>query len=146
MPGPNHNTNKGRTLSTKGIPRPHTRGPRPNAWKMGPDPEEHRRYRVFIQQRNQAQWREEGWTITFDAWKQIWADSGQWLNRGRERGTYCMSRLDWSLPWTAGNVAIITREAHARLQGDARAAGWSSIAQKRARGRRQAELNFGEDQ
>ena len=66
-------------------PRPHMRGPRPNAWKSGPDPEEHKRYRVFIQQRNQAQWREEGWTISFEAWKDLWNQSGQWANRGRER-------------------------------------------------------------
>jgi len=99
---------------------------------------EHRQYLTWLQQRNQAQWREEGWTIDFDTWKQIWTDSGQWANRGRERGTYCMSRLDWSLPWTADNVAIITREAHARLQGLARAQGWSSTAQKRRRNRPQS--------
>jgi len=126
-------------------PRPHARGPRPGAWITGPDPEEHARYRVYIQQRNQAQWREEGWNITFAEWKQLWADSGQWLNRGRERGHWCMSRRDWSLPWTRANAAVITREEHARLQGEARAAGWSSMAQKRRRGRRgQQELDLGE--
>jgi hypothetical protein len=57
-----------------------------------------------------------------------------------------MSRLDWSLPWTLDNVAIITREAHARLQGDARAAGWSSTAQRRARARRgQQKLELDHD-
>jgi hypothetical protein len=57
-----------------------------------------------------------------------------------------MSRLDWSLPWTVNNVAIITREAHARLQGLARQAGWSSIAQKRARARRgQMNLDLDHD-
>jgi hypothetical protein len=128
-------------------PRPGTGrpGPRPEQWITGPDPAEHIRYRTWVQQRNQAQWRDEGWTITFDEWKQIWADSGQWDNRGRERGCWCMSRQDWGLPWTTDNVAIITREEHARLQGDARAAGWSSIAQKRRRGRdRQGQLDLGE--
>jgi hypothetical protein len=47
-----------------------------------------------------------------------------------------MSRLDWSRPWTPDNVAIITREDPAKMQGDARAAGWSSIAQKRRRAER----------
>ena len=131
-----HNTNKGRTLSTRGIPRPHSRGPRPQVWTTGPDPVRHQQFRVWGQQKNQAQWRDEGWSIGFRDWCDLWDQSGQWLNRGRERGCYCMSRLDWSLPWTVDNVAIITREAHAKLQGDARAAGWSSIAQKRARARR----------
>ena len=129
-------------------PRPHMCGSRPQLWKTGPDPEEHRRYRTYIQQKNQAQWREEGWTISFETWKRLWADSGQWFNRGRERGCWCMSRIDWSLPWTTDNVAVITREAHAKLQGDARGAGWSSIAQKRQvqrgkTGRRQKELDLG---
>jgi hypothetical protein len=96
----------------------------------------HQQFRVWGQQKNQAQWREEGWTIDFETWARMWNESGQWENRGRERGTYCMSRIDWSLPWTADNVAIITREQHAQLQGDARAAGWCSVAQKRARARR----------
>lgn len=122
-------------------PRPHRRGPRPEAWVSGPDPEEHRRYRTFVQQRNQARWRDEAWTISFEDWKRIWAESGQWANRGRERGCWCMSRRDWSLPWTTANAAVITREEHARLQGDARAAGWMSLAQRRRRGRRrQLEL------
>jgi len=128
-----HNTNRGRTLSTRGIPRPHTRGPRPQAWVSGPDPEEHRRYRTYIQQKNQAQWREEGWSITFEAWKRLWHDSGQWANRGRERSCYCMTRRDWSLPWTLDNVVIVTREAHARMQGQAVKAGWRSLAQKKKR-------------
>lgn len=119
--------------STKGIPRPHTRGPRPGAWVSGPDPEEHKRYRVYIQQKNQAQWRQEGWMITFEAWKDLWAASGEWFNRGREKGCYCMTRRDWSIPWTVDNAIIITREEHAKMQGQAVAQGWRSPAQKRAR-------------
>jgi len=138
-----HNSNKGRRLSTRGIPRPHTRKPRPQIWRTGPDPVRHQQFRVWGQQKNQAQWREEGWCIDFETWARMWNESGQWENRGRERGTYCMSRIDWSLPWTADNVAIITREQHAQLQGDARAAGWCSVAQKRARARRgQQELEL----
>jgi hypothetical protein len=134
-----HNTNKGRRIRSYGVPRPNARGPRPGVWKTGTDPQRHEQFRVWGQQKNQAQWRDEGWDLSFDAWCDLWEQSGQWLNRGRERGCYCMSRLDWSLPWTRNNVAIITREAHARMQGNARAAGWCSIAQKRARARRDAE-------
>jgi len=129
-----HNSNKGRRLSTKGIPRPHTRHPRPQVWITGPDPVVHEKYRVWLQQKNQAQWRDEGWHIGFTDWCDLWAE--QWESRGRTRGSYCMTRLDWSLPWTLNNVKITTREEHAKLQGQARAAGWSSVAQKRQRARR----------
>ena len=129
-----HNSNKGRTLSTKGIPRPNARGARPQVWVTGPDPVLHEKYRVWLQQRNQAQWRDEGWHIGFTDWCGLWAE--RWESRGRTRGSYCMTRIDWSLAWTLDNVKITTREEHAKLQGDARAKGWSSIAQKRARARR----------
>jgi hypothetical protein len=91
----------------------------------------HQQWRVWGQQRNQAQWREEAWSIDFDTWLAIWGDL--WHNRGRGRGDYCMTRKDWSLPWTVDNVQIVTREAHAKMQGDAVAAGWRSLAQKRNR-------------
>ena len=120
-------------------PRPQRRGPRPHAWRVGPDPVRHRQYLTWLQQRNQAQWREEGWTIDFDAWRDLWEASGQWLNRGRERGCYCMTRKDWSLPWSLNNVAIVTREQHARLQGAAVKAGWRSVARKRLRQQQQQE-------
>ena len=129
-----HNSNKGRTLSTKGIPRPNARGARPQVWRTGPDPVLHTKYLTWLQQKNQAQWRDEGWHIGFTDWCDLWAE--RWESRGRTRGSYCMTRLDWSLPWTLNNVKITTREEHAKLQGDARAAGWSSMAQKRARARR----------
>ena len=115
-------------------PRPQSRGPRPQVWCTGPDPVTHEKYRVWLQQKNQAQWRDEGWSIGFTDWCTLWAE--RWDQRGREKGCYCMTRLDWSLPWTLDNVKITTREEHARLQGLARAAGWSSLAQKRARARR----------
>jgi hypothetical protein len=119
--------------STKGIPRPQSRGPRPHAWITGPDPEEHKRYRTYIQQRNQAQWRGETWNLQYAEWKQLWADSGQWFNRGRERGCYCMTRRDWEQPWDCHNAQVITREEHARMQGAAQAAGWASPARKRSK-------------
>ena len=128
-----HNSNKGRSISTKGIPRPHTTGPRPQVWITGPDPVTHKKYRVWIQQKNQAQYRQEGWAIPFEEWMEIWGD--QWANRGREKGTVCMTRLDWSLPWTPDNVRIVPREEHARLQGEAIRNGWRSLAQKHRRTR-----------
>ena len=117
--------------------KPHTSAwgkKRPHLWVTGPDPVLHKKYLVWLQQRNQALWREESWHIDFSDWCAIWGDL--WLVRGRERGHYCMSRKDWGLPWTVDNVHVITREAHARLQGNARAAGWCSVAQKRNKQRK----------
>jgi hypothetical protein len=114
-------------------PRPHMRGPRPHRWVTGPDPVEHKKYRVWIQQKNQAQWREEGWTISFEQWKQIWDQSGQWDNRGRERSCYCMTRRDSTLPWSVDNVHIITREQHSKTQSQAANAGYRSPAQLKRR-------------
>jgi hypothetical protein len=94
---------------------------------------EHKKYKVFIQQKNQAQYRDEGWLISFEAWKQLWDESGQWENRGRVRGTWCMTRSDWSTPWTVANAIIVPREVHARMQATAVAGGWRSLAQKKRR-------------
>ena len=116
-------------------PRPEARGPRPQSWVTGPDPVEHKKYRTFIQQRNQAQWREEEWTITFEQWKQLWDQSGQWDNRGRERSCYCMTRRDVLEPWTADNAVIITREQHSRKQSALTHAGYRSVAQIKRRKR-----------
>lgn len=140
-----HNTNKGRILKSRGVPRPHTRKPRPHIWKSGPDPVQHKKYLTWLQQRNQALFRDEGWSIDFDAWCELWRD--KWDLRGRTKGSYCMTRIDWSLPWTLDNVQVITRSEHAVAQGRAKAAGWCSIAQKRKRYRRgtQQELDLASD-
>lgn len=114
-------------------PRPHMRGPRPHMWVTGPDPVEHKRYRTWIQQKNQAQWREEGWTISYEDWKRLWDESGQWDNRGRARSCYCMTRRDITEPWSVDNVMIITREEHARSQSQAANAGYRSPAQLKRR-------------
>lgn len=97
-------------------PRPHMRGPRPQAWVTGPDEEEHQKYRAFIQQRNQAQWRGEVWELTFDQWKQLWAE--KWIHRGRTQGTYCLTRRDYNEPWTVSNAQVLSRRDHnLRQQG-----------------------------
>jgi len=124
-----HNTNRGRRLSTWGQPRPASRGPRPHVWATGPDPELHVKWRIWGQQKNQAQWREEGWSIKFADWCQLWQE--HWHERGRSADQYCMTRRDWSLPWTLDNVQVVPRREHARMQGNAVRDGWRSIARKR---------------
>jgi hypothetical protein len=91
-------------------PRPHQRGPRPHRWVTGTDPVEHKKYRAYIQHRNQSNYREEPWDITFEQYKQIWAE--RWDQRGRDKASYCMTRRDYNLPWTLDNVMIVTRREH----------------------------------
>ena len=96
-------------------PRPHAQGPRPHLWKTGTDPVLHKKYRIWLQQRNQAQWRDEGWRFSFKSWLAVWEP--YWHLRGRERGCMCMTRIRTDRAWTAANVEIITRQEHARRQG-----------------------------
>ena len=106
-------------------PRPNARGLRPHLWKSGPDKEAHKKHIVWRQQKNQAQFREEGWDIPFDVWCEIWGEL--WYNRGRESGDYCMTRIDWDKPWTEDNVQLITRKEHAQMQGQAVRDGYRSV-------------------
>jgi hypothetical protein len=120
------------------MPKPHTRAwgqLRPHLWITGPDPVLHKKYLVWLQQKNQAQFRSEGWHIDFDTWCAIWGEL--WVNRGRERGSLCMTRRDWAAPWTPDNVIIVTREQHAKTQGTARAQGWRSLRQQALRARQE---------
>ena len=113
------------------MPRLKARKPRPHIWVTGPDPELHKKFLVWIQQRNQAQWREEGWDFSLEDWIEMW---GPWYAlRGRDRGSYCMTRKDVELPWTKDNCQVITRQEHARRQGQLVAGGYRSVAQERRR-------------
>ena len=114
-------------------PRPNARGPRPQVWVTGPDPIEHKKYRHWIQQKNQAQWRDETWELSFEEWKELWGEL--WHQRGRERSCYCMTRIDRELPWSLKNTQVITRESHAREQARLSASGYRSPARERERER-----------
>ena len=115
--------------STKGIPRPDSCGPRPHVWKSGPDLVRHQQHVVWRQQKNQAQWRGEIYDLDFDTWCRIWGDL--WPQRGRTRGTLCMTRLDWEAAWCESNVIIVPREQHSMMQGQAVRNGWRSLARRR---------------
>lgn len=93
-------------------------GPRPHVWKTGPDPELHAKFKVFGQCKNQATFRGEEWCLTFDQFVQLWGS--HWPQRGRRIDSLCMTRLDWDKPWNMLNTIIITRQAHARAQADAK--------------------------
>ena len=95
-------------------PRQHACGPRPHVWVTGPDPLVHKKYRAFIQHRNQSNYRNEPWDLTFDEYCDIWGEL--WWQRGREKDCYCLTRQDYSGAWTRSNVEVITRKEHNQRQ------------------------------
>ena len=98
------------------------RGPRPQLWITGTDPETHDQYRAFVQCRNQARFRLEPWELTFAEWQQHW--SGRWHLRGRAANSLCITRRDCALPWSMTNVIVITRTSHGtRRRGTQRSLG-----------------------
>lgn len=98
--------------STKGVPRPQMRGPRPHVWKAGPNPIAHEQYECWLKQKAQAQFRGEEWLFDFESWRQIWAP--QWHRRGRGSDDLCMTRRDHRGAWCTDNVVLISRADHSR--------------------------------
>lgn len=68
---------------------------------------------TFTRQANAAKRRGIEWRLSFDEWLAIWAASGQYENRGRGRGKYCMARHGDVGPYAVGNVEIIKHEQNA---------------------------------
>ena len=103
-------------MALKGTPAvgKHRAGqPRPHMWKTGPDdPIRHKQYLIWLQQRNQANFRGEGWDEAFDldSWLELWGD--KWEQRGREKDRYCMTRIDFDQPWSKDNCEVVTRGEH----------------------------------
>ena len=115
------NPRKGQPSPLKGIPRPHMRGvPKPSLrgiyperWISGPDPKIHRMYEPFLKAKSQANYRREGWEMTFDEFAELWAD--KWELRGRDGPDLCMTRINHEAPWSRSNCEIVTRKvANAR--------------------------------
>lgn len=86
-------------------------GPRPNAWKV-PGEIPHQQHTAWHRQRAQANYRGEGWTLTFEEFQAIWGSN--WTRRGRGADDYCMTRIDDSQPWSLANVECIPRIQHLR--------------------------------
>ena len=94
------------------------KAPRPHVWKIGPDEDRHRMYQPWLCSKAQANFRQEGWTLEFEDYYQLWKND--WDNRGRMPENMCMTRLDKDAPWSVDNVVIITRKEHLHEQGQAR--------------------------
>jgi len=80
---------------------------RPHLWMTGPDETRHQQFNVFRQQKNQANWRKEGWELDFEDWVSLWGD--KWAERGRKPEQYCMTRISDTDSWNQNNVIVIKR-------------------------------------
>lgn len=60
----------------------------------------------YSQQKGVAKTRKIEWLFTFESWWKMWSDSGQWINRGRGVGKYCMARKGDVGPYSPENVEI----------------------------------------
>lgn len=87
---------------------------RPHLWMSGPDPVMHDYYKKFVQQRNQAKYRDEGWLLSFEQWMTKWGDNI--TNRGRAKTSMTMIRPDITQPWSMSNSEIVTRAEHGKHQ------------------------------
>jgi len=91
------------------------RGPRPGAWRSGPDPYRHSQYRAYMQQRNQAQFRGEDWQLTFEEWLNLWGQDFD--RRGRRGDNLCLTRWDLEDSWTVTNCILMSRRDHMQRCG-----------------------------
>jgi hypothetical protein len=92
------------------------RGPRPSSWRSGPDPVQHTKYRAWIQQRNQAQFRREPWDLSFEDWLGLWGDD--YDRRGRLATDLCLTRSDLEQGWSRHNCTLMERREHMRRCGE----------------------------
>ena len=80
---------------------------------------ERARHIPFLRARAQANFREEGWTLTFEQFCNIWTDEF-WARRGKAVNSLVMTRLRKERPWSATNVKLSIRGTHLKKEIDNR--------------------------
>lgn len=92
------------------------KGPRPHTWLIGAEAGEykHDMYLPWLRAKAQANFRKEGWDMTFEQFYDLWKND--WHNRGRLAENMCMTRKNDTIPWTAENTILITRLEHLQEQ------------------------------
>jgi hypothetical protein len=58
--------------------------------------------------------------MSFEDWWAVWQGSGRWAQRGRYGPNYCLARINQDGPYSASNVAIITKAQASRQNRIAR--------------------------
>lgn len=99
-------------------PRPEWCGPRPYVWKSGPNLRDHEQYQAWLVHKAQANFRGEAHEMTFEDFREVWNQDGNWELRGRGSENICMYRIDVDQPWRKDNVAFEQRKTYlARVNG-----------------------------
>lgn len=92
-----------------------SRGPRPNSWKVqGEIP--HQQHIAWHRMRAQAAYRGEDWDLTFEQFQEIW--STHWHQRGRGSDDYCLTRTDYTQPWSPDNIEVLPRRLQLRRRSE----------------------------
>lgn len=88
-------------------------GTRPHCWKVqGEIP--HQQHLAWLQMRAQANYRKEIFALSFEEFQRLW--QGNWEQKGRGTGDYCLTREDPDGAWIWGNVLCLPRVEHLRRQ------------------------------
>jgi len=85
------------------------RGSFPENWKSGPEPIMHEMYYAWSKHRAQANFRKEPYELTWDDWRVIFANTDDFLNRGRQQESIVLTRRDVGGAWSLDNCELITR-------------------------------------
>ena len=79
----------------------------PNKWAAGPDPALRPIWRKWLVAKNQARFRNEEWSLTWEQYLQMIAQTqGNW---GRHKGALNLARVDHRLGWHSHNVILKNR-------------------------------------
>ena len=91
----------------KGRPSPLRGRTFPHLWAAGPNPELRPIWRKWLLARNQARFRSEEWSLTWEQYLHfIKQTGGRW---GRQRGCHNIARIDHRLGWHMNNVTLKSR-------------------------------------
>ena len=105
----------------------------PEKWISGSDAYKHSMYMPWLRAKAQANFRSEGWDLSFEQFYELWKDD--WNNRGRQPDNVCMGRKDYDEAWTVANTEVITRAQHLDRQRQLRRSEGSSYYKKGQPGR-----------
>lgn len=70
---------------------------------------------AYVRSKNQAAFRGESWSLSFEEFCAVWHDESLWDQRGRDRDSLVMTRRDPYGRWDKSNVCLISRLNQIRI-------------------------------
>lgn len=71
----------------------------------------------YARHKAQAKFRREAYDLTPQEYYDCWMKSGKSFLCGRNKSAYSMRRIDFTMPWIASNIEIVSRSHLATLLG-----------------------------